>query len=306
MICRLNRGALVLGVAALLLAPGLARAVTQHQVKGQTTLIKDPKPADPTKRSVNMFLNMMGGPATVGDPTVSGATLSVRTDAGSQCISMPAAGWTGTSLKGFKFKGTQGSGNPTVSASIKTTPGGVFQNKAILKGNFGSINALLVANSAAYNFRIGNGDIYCGTFGGNVVKNDGTQFKATLAPAPGSCGPSACAVCGDGIVQIGEQCDSGGVDSATCNGATCTTSVCGDGYTNSAAGEQCDSGGVDTATCDGATCTTPVCGDSHVNTAAGEVCDPPGSAFGSGPPTDNGMCDACLSPSGAFLDPIQF
>lgn len=116
-------------------------------------------------------------------------------------------------------------------------------------------------------------------------------------------------ICGDGIVQSTEQCDSGGIDTATCNGFTCNTAVCGDGYINTVAGEQCDrggansdsgtctascqfavcgdglvnklgikpeqcdSGGIDTATCNGFTCNVAVCGDGYVNAAAGEQCD---------------------------------
>jgi cysteine-rich repeat protein len=52
-------------------------------------------------------------------------------------------------------------------------------------------------------------------------------------------------VCGNSKVEIGEACDTGGVDTGTCNGATCTTSVCGDGHLNTAAGEQCDDGNLD-------------------------------------------------------------
>jgi hypothetical protein len=81
--------------------------------------------------------------------------------------------------------------------------------------------------------------------------------------------PAGC--CGDGIVQPGEACDSGGVDTATCNGGTCTRSVCGDAYANAAAGEACDTGG-NSATCD-ADCTVPACGDGFVNPAASEQCD---------------------------------
>jgi hypothetical protein len=44
--------------------------------------------------------------------------------------------------------------------------------------------------------------------------------------------------CGDGVVQAGEDCDTGG-ESATCN-EDCTTAMCGDGVINAAAGEQCD------------------------------------------------------------------
>jgi carboxypeptidase-like protein len=49
-------------------------------------------------------------------------------------------------------------------------------------------------------------------------------------------------------------------------------SFCGDGVVDAAAGEQCDQGGVDTATCN-SNCTLPFCGDGHVNLAAGEQCE---------------------------------
>ncbi len=77
--------------------------------------------------------------------------------------------------------------------------------------------------------------------------------------------------CGNGKLDAGEECD--GADTATCNGATCTASVCGDGYMNAAAGEECDSSGVDSDTCVGSTCMLTACGDGHVNGAAGEECE---------------------------------
>jgi cysteine-rich repeat protein len=86
-------------------------------------------------------------------------------------------------------------------------------------------------------------------------------------------------MCGNGIVDTakGEQCDSSGVDTATCVGSTCKLSSCGDGHKNTAAGEQCDSSGVDTATCVGSTCKTSTCGDGHLNTLASEQCDSGGN-----------------------------
>jgi hypothetical protein len=76
-------------------------------------------------------------------------------------------------------------------------------------------------------------------------------------------------LCGNGRVQAGEWCDTGG-DSPTCDG-DCSPVDCGDGYVNAAAGEQCDTAG-ESATCD-ADCSPPACGDQHVNPAAGEECD---------------------------------
>lgn len=86
--------------------------------------------------------------------------------------------------------------------------------------------------------------------------------------------------CGNDIVNqdLGEQCDPGPADSASCNSymagpAACRVSQCGDSYTNAAAGEVCDSGGTDSAQCIGATCRLSVCGDNYINSAAGEVCE---------------------------------
>jgi len=56
------------------------------------------------------------------------------------------------------------------------------------------------------------------------------------------------AVCGDGIVQVGEDCDTNGFNTVTCNGTMCTTSECGDGYFNEIA-EECDGQGFCNADC---------------------------------------------------------
>jgi MYXO-CTERM domain-containing protein len=59
--------------------------------------------------------------------------------------------------------------------------------------------------------------------------------------------------CGDGILDTagGEQCDTGGVDTATCNAMNCQSPTCGDGYVNAAASEDCEAG----TYCDTTTCT---------------------------------------------------
>ncbi len=83
------------------------------------------------------------------------------------------------------------------------------------------------------------------------------------------------AVCGNGTVETGEQCDDGNKQSGDGCSATCqneTPENCGDGTVD--AGEECDDG--NTAGGDGcsATCTTEgqgVCGDGTQD--AGEACD---------------------------------
>ncbi|MCX4246071.1 MYXO-CTERM sorting domain-containing protein [Paraliomyxa miuraensis] len=83
-----------------------------------------------------------------------------------------------------------------------------------------------------------------------------------------------CAMCGDGVVGVGEECDGDGMglagETATCD-ADCTAAACGDMVVNATAGEACDDG-METATCN-VDCTAAMCGDTVVNTTAGETCD---------------------------------
>lgn len=94
----------------------------------------------------------------------------------------------------------------------------------------------------------------------------------------------AAPVCGNGVVEGSEVCDTAG-QSQSCD-ADCTAPACGDGTTNSAAGEQCDDG--NTNNLDGCSnaCKLPTCTDGVQNgTETGKDC--------------GGSCSACL-PAGAL------
>jgi hypothetical protein len=330
------RKLLVLTVLALAAAWVGPASAAEQTLAGQTAQLKNPKPdpgGDPTKRSVKGQAKEAASPNTVvGNPTVGGAKLKVKTDTGEQCYDMPASGWALSGTIGYKYKDSKTVNSAINSAQIKKANNGQFQLKFGGKAKTQPITIIPPTSTLSYNLSILNGDDYCGSFG-SPTKNDAKQSKFGISPDPGSCAATSCYVCGDSIVRApetcddggesatcdtdctaavcgdgtvnataGEFCDTSGVDTAGCDAGDCTAPACGDGYFNAAAGEACDTGGVDTAGCDAGDCTLPMCGDSYVNMAAGEVCDPPGSAFGSGPPTDNGLCDGCLSPSGAFLD----
>jgi cysteine-rich repeat protein len=89
--------------------------------------------------------------------------------------------------------------------------------------------------------------------------------------------PSKTAVCGNGIVEPGEECDDGNTaDCDGCSNACTIVEGCGDGVVCGT--EQCDDG--NTTSCDG--CSSPctietglLCGDGITNAACGEECDPP-------------------------------
>jgi cysteine-rich repeat protein len=87
------------------------------------------------------------------------------------------------------------------------------------------------------------------------------------------------AVCGNNIVEQGEECDDGGQDNCDGCSSTCRFEVCGNGQQD--CGEECDDGnGIDTDACT-TVCTVARCGDGFVQ--AGEECDD----------GNNYNCDSC-------------
>jgi cysteine-rich repeat protein len=97
------------------------------------------------------------------------------------------------------------------------------------------------------------------------------KFVKLELPPPG-------AECGNGRLEVGEECDDGNTsDCDGCSAACRVETGCGDGARCGA--EQCDDGNADD--CDG--CSTAcrvetglLCGDGTVNAPCGEECEPPG------------------------------
>jgi cysteine-rich repeat protein len=131
---------------------------------------------------------------------------------------------------------------------------------------------------------------------GDHIVNDGEQCddgnNVNGDGCENNCTPTP--RCGDGIVgnTPGETCDPPG-SPAGGNGNTCRNNctVCGDGHVD--AGEQCDDGnGVNTDGCRN-DCTLPTCGDGIVGNTPGETCDPPGSTAGASGNTCRADCTVC-------------
>jgi cysteine-rich repeat protein len=81
--------------------------------------------------------------------------------------------------------------------------------------------------------------------------------------------------CGDGVVQDGrgEECDDGGVDPGDGCNELCREEFCGDGITQPLLDEECDDGGtVDEDGCS-SVCREEYCGDGVVQAGLDEECD---------------------------------
>ncbi len=122
---------------------------------------------------------------------------------------------------------------------------------------------------------------------------------------PGACRMDCTlARCGDGVVDAGEGCDEGSANSsdpgATCN-TLCAPPGCGDGVLDSAAGELCDAGAANADSPDAPcrpTCVPPSCGDGVADVAAGEECDDGAMNSDSVPDACRRSCEAAYCGDG--------
>jgi hypothetical protein len=139
------RTTLAVGVVSCVLVAGGARAVDQT-ILGNGLTVRNP--GSPDKRRVTGKAKEKGSPNTiVGNPVLSGGTLTVTADGGTpttQTIVLPqgtsSSGkpyWTGDAVKGFKYRNPKGElGIPVKLAQIKKSPSGTFTVKALLSGKF--------------------------------------------------------------------------------------------------------------------------------------------------------------------------
>ncbi len=105
-------------------------------------------------------------------------------------------------------------------------------------------------------------------FCGDGITNDSGTEECDDGDSNSDSEPDACRTdctnpsCGDSVVDTGEDCDEGGIDTVTCD-SDCTAVACGDGHENTPAGEECDDGNtVDTDACVDS-CDDATCGDLH-------------------------------------------
>jgi hypothetical protein len=152
----------------------VAQAADQT-ILGDTLQLKNP--STPDKVKIVAKAREKGSTNTlVGDPTVGGATLTIRASGGtpsSESFSLPtgtsAIGkpfWSGDSVKGFKYKDAKYENGPIKGLTIKKS-GGVFQIKATGASKVAAITVLPPnpGTDGCVLLQIGGGDSYSGDFG---------------------------------------------------------------------------------------------------------------------------------------------
>jgi hypothetical protein len=187
-------------VLALLVGATVAHAADQT-ILGKQLLVKDPGTA--TKRKVVGTAKENASPNTlVGDPTIDGATLTVRVDgatSSNQVFVLPQGTtskgkpfWTGSATAGFKYKDPKGDNGPVKLAQIKKSRRGVFTIKFKALGKLGAVSVVPPdpGESGCVLLELNGGDSYSVEFGpgdGKITNKDGRLFKVTKPTVEGTC-----------------------------------------------------------------------------------------------------------------------
>jgi cysteine-rich repeat protein len=110
-----------------------------------------------------------------------------------------------------------------------------------------------------------------------------------------------CPVCGNGVVDPGEECDDGNTNNNDSCRNNCTLPKCGDGIKDP--NEECDDGNTNNNDECRNDCTLPYCGDSIKD--PGEECDPPGpsTTCTSGTCLSNCLCAPTAYCGNGVVDP---
>ncbi|MGH7787955.1 MAG: hypothetical protein ACRERC_13875 [Candidatus Binatia bacterium] len=213
-----------------LLAVPFAADAADQTILGKQLQLKDP--STPDKRKIVLkALEEASTNTLVGDPTLTGAMLSIAVYGGSasaQVFSLPIGNnlagkpfWSGDAVKGFKYKDAQGENGPVKKLQIKKAPNGNFQIKAVALGKLGSITVLPPDDGVGgcVQLVINGGDSYSVRFGDGDIKNKGAKLFKIINPLT----EGTCTTCGNGFPDGVEQCDAPG---SSCGGTALCQADC--------------------------------------------------------------------------------
>ncbi len=211
--------------ASALLSPVTAWAHTDsHAVAGDGLQIDTRN--EPAKHKLGFKTSGQPEIFPVHDPAAEGASVLLRWDTSggrTELITLDPALWSGlgnpVGSSGWKYKDKDG------------TRGGITQvlwKAGMLKiqGKGAGLDWELPTpvDSVWVEFRVAD-ETLCAEFGGDIKKNgDGGSFLAKDAPAPnGGCEDQ---VCGNGVLELGEDCDDGNLDQTDACLNDCSANPC--------------------------------------------------------------------------------
>ncbi len=221
-------------------------------------------------------------PGGSSDPTLTGGSITwCRLDVPGACqtFALPAGGWKAlgnpAGSKGYKYKGIGSFSDPCKSVLIK---------EKVIKASCKREDLATPVGGAGVSLELSVGtDRYCAESSdatvATVKKNDSKVWKAIKAGAP-ACPTAPTPVCGNAIVESGEECDGGSHCTAGCT------------FIPMDLGIACCFGGSLGASCVddmpfGSACITVLGGSKIIGASCVTTPDPcPG-----GPGTCPGMCD---------------
>jgi hypothetical protein len=188
---------------AVVIAFGMSVSHAADQtILGDTLQLKDPSTAD-KRKIVGKAKEKASDNTLGGDPTVAGATLTIRANGGtpsSQTFSLPAGTspstgkpfWSGDPVRGFKYKDSKSENGPIKGVVIKKSGNGVFLIKATGGSKVAPITVLPpdAGTDGCLLLEIAGGDSYSVQFGplDGVVTNKGPrEYKHKKPSAEGTC-----------------------------------------------------------------------------------------------------------------------
>lgn len=186
-------------------------AAADHPLLGKQLVVKDPGTAAGRKILLKVLEPGSGEPVA-GDPTAAGATLAISAyggTPGAQVFTLPAEGWSGDAVHGFKYKDLAGAHGAVRRLKVKKSPKGVFIIQAMVDGRMGPVDIVPpnLGSGACARLELGGDESYSMRFGDGAITNkDGKLFRVKTPLTKGTC-----VACGNGFPDSGEACDPAGV-----------------------------------------------------------------------------------------------